>query len=111
MANDVTQDALMIAMAGKDLAADRPAKSSADSKAGPSSKPGDKPSENPPQSKPSDTQATTTPKETPVPQSGTHKSNPANMSFFGLGRPQPTSAEKIAAVEQEMKLMADMHNR
>lgn len=33
------------------------------------------------------------------------------MSFFGLGRPQPTSAEKIAAVEAEMKLLADMHNR
>ncbi|RKU44609.1 protein transporter tim10 [Coniochaeta pulveracea] len=33
------------------------------------------------------------------------------MSFFGMGRPQPTSAEKIAAVEQNMKLMADMHNR
>lgn len=35
----------------------------------------------------------------------------ANMSFFGIGRPQPTSAEKIAAVEAEMKMMADMHNR
>ncbi|EFW98559.1 mitochondrial intermembrane space translocase subunit [Grosmannia clavigera kw1407] len=33
------------------------------------------------------------------------------MSFFGIGRPQPTSAEKIAAVEAEMKMMADMHNR
>lgn len=33
------------------------------------------------------------------------------MSFFGMGRPQPSSAEKIAAVEQEMKLMASMHNR
>ncbi|OIW24023.1 hypothetical protein CONLIGDRAFT_624293 [Coniochaeta ligniaria NRRL 30616] len=33
------------------------------------------------------------------------------MSFFGMGRQQPTSAEKIAAVEQEMKLMASMHNR
>ncbi|KAK3382481.1 mitochondrial import inner membrane translocase subunit tim-10 [Lasiosphaeria ovina] len=33
------------------------------------------------------------------------------MSFFGLGRPQPTSAEKIAAVENELKMMADMHNR
>lgn len=33
------------------------------------------------------------------------------MSFFGMGRPQPSSAEKIAAVEQNMKLMADMHNR
>jgi len=33
------------------------------------------------------------------------------MSFLGLGRPQPTSAEKIAAVEAEMKLLADMHNR
>ncbi|ORY55469.1 Tim10/DDP family zinc finger protein [Pseudomassariella vexata] len=33
------------------------------------------------------------------------------MSFLGFGRPQPSSAEKIAAVEQEMKLMAEMHNR
>ena len=33
------------------------------------------------------------------------------MSLFGFGRAQPTSAEKIAAVETEMKLMADMHNR
>ncbi|EJT78899.1 mitochondrial import inner membrane translocase subunit tim-10 [Gaeumannomyces tritici R3-111a-1] len=31
--------------------------------------------------------------------------------MFGLGRPQPTSAEKIAAVEAEMKLIAEMHNR
>jgi hypothetical protein len=35
----------------------------------------------------------------------------SKMSFFGMGRPQPSSAEKIAAVEQEMKLMASMHNR
>lgn len=33
------------------------------------------------------------------------------MSFLGFGRPQPSSAEKIAAVEAEMKLMADMMNR
>jgi mitochondrial import inner membrane translocase subunit TIM10 len=34
------------------------------------------------------------------------------MSFFGIGgRPQPTSEEKIAVVEQEMKLLADLHNR
>ncbi|KAI0015482.1 mitochondrial import inner membrane translocase subunit TIM10 [Xylariomycetidae sp. FL0641] len=33
------------------------------------------------------------------------------MSFLGFGRPQPTSAEKIAAVEAEMKLLAEMHNR
>ncbi|KAI1328890.1 Tim10/DDP family zinc finger-domain-containing protein [Xylariaceae sp. FL0255] len=33
------------------------------------------------------------------------------MSFFGMGRPQPTSAEKIAAVEAEMKLVTDMANR
>lgn len=31
--------------------------------------------------------------------------------MFGFGRPQPTSAEKIAAVEAEMKLIAEMHNR
>ncbi len=28
-----------------------------------------------------------------------------------FGRPQQTSAEKIAAVEQEMRLFADLHNR
>ncbi|KAH8682386.1 Tim10/DDP family zinc finger-domain-containing protein [Xylariales sp. PMI_506] len=33
------------------------------------------------------------------------------MSFMGFGRPQPTSAEKIAAVEAEMKLLTEMHNR
>ncbi|EON98536.1 putative mitochondrial import inner membrane translocase subunit tim10 protein [Phaeoacremonium minimum UCRPA7] len=33
------------------------------------------------------------------------------MSFFGIGRPQPSSAEKIAAVETEMKFLADLHNR
>ncbi|KAK3905874.1 Tim10/DDP family zinc finger-domain-containing protein [Staphylotrichum tortipilum] len=33
------------------------------------------------------------------------------MSFLGLGRPQPTSAEKIAAVENELKVVAEMHSR
>ncbi|KAI1314302.1 mitochondrial import inner membrane translocase subunit TIM10 [Xylaria venustula] len=33
------------------------------------------------------------------------------MSFLGFGRPQPTSAEKIAAVEAEMKLLTEMANR
>jgi mitochondrial import inner membrane translocase subunit TIM10 len=33
------------------------------------------------------------------------------MSFFGMGRPQLSSAEQIAAVEAEMKMMSDMHNR
>ena len=33
------------------------------------------------------------------------------MSFLGLGRPQPTSEQKLAAVEQEMRLLADLHNR
>ncbi|CAK7215327.1 protein transporter tim10 [Sporothrix bragantina] len=33
------------------------------------------------------------------------------MSFFGMGRPQLSSAEKIASVEAEMKMMSDMHNR
>lgn len=33
------------------------------------------------------------------------------MSFFGMGRPKPTSDEKIAMAEQEMRLLADMHNR
>ncbi len=39
-------------------------------------------------------------------------SQPANMSFLGLGgRAQPTSAEKIAAVENELKVMSEMHSR
>lgn len=33
------------------------------------------------------------------------------MSFFGMGRPQPTSEQKIAAVEGEMRMMADTYNR
>jgi hypothetical protein len=33
------------------------------------------------------------------------------MSFLGFGRPQPTSAEKIAAVENEVKVMSEMHSR
>ncbi|KAK4116709.1 hypothetical protein N656DRAFT_724341 [Canariomyces notabilis] len=33
------------------------------------------------------------------------------MSFFGFGKPQPTSAEKIAAVENELKVLTEMHNR
>ncbi|KAI1174069.1 Tim10/DDP family zinc finger-domain-containing protein [Nemania sp. FL0916] len=33
------------------------------------------------------------------------------MSFLGFGRPQPSSAEKIAAVEAEMKLLSEMANR
>lgn len=35
------------------------------------------------------------------------------MSFLGFGgsRPQPSSAEKIAAVENEMKIIFDMQNR
>jgi import inner membrane translocase subunit TIM10 len=28
-----------------------------------------------------------------------------------FGRPQPSSAEKIAAVEQELKLITDLHQR
>jgi len=31
--------------------------------------------------------------------------------MFGLGRPQPSSAEKIAAAEQEMDLVTDMYNK
>lgn len=31
--------------------------------------------------------------------------------MFGLGRPQPSSAEKIAAAEQEMDLVTDMFNK
>ncbi|KAF1985525.1 putative mitochondrial intermembrane space translocase subunit Tim10 [Aulographum hederae CBS 113979] len=34
------------------------------------------------------------------------------MSFlFGSGRPQPTSAEKIAAAEQEYEMIAELYNR
>jgi import inner membrane translocase subunit TIM10 len=34
------------------------------------------------------------------------------MSFlFGAGRPQPSSAEKIAAVETEMEMVSDMFSR
>jgi hypothetical protein len=33
------------------------------------------------------------------------------MSMFGLGRPQPSSQEKIAAAEAEMDLMTDMFNK
>ena len=36
----------------------------------------------------------------------------AIMSLFGYGaRPQPSSAEKIAAAEQEMDLVTDMFNK
>jgi len=31
--------------------------------------------------------------------------------MFGFGRPQPSSAEKIAAAEQEMDLVTDMFNK
>ena len=33
------------------------------------------------------------------------------MSFLGFGQRQPTSAEKIAAVENELKVLAEMHTR
>jgi hypothetical protein len=39
------------------------------------------------------------------------KKNKATMSFLGIGRPQPTSEQKIAAVEGEMRMMADTYNR
>lgn len=39
------------------------------------------------------------------------KADATMSSFLGFGRPQPTSAEKIAAVEAEMKLIIDMQNR
>ena len=32
-------------------------------------------------------------------------------SLFGMGRPQPSSAERIAAVEAEIELMSDMFSR
>lgn len=31
--------------------------------------------------------------------------------MFGIGRPKMSSEEKIAMAEQEMRLLADMHNR
>jgi hypothetical protein len=46
-----------------------------------------------------------------------HLENPKSrpwwkMSFlFGGGRPQPSSAEKIAAAEQEIEMVSDMFNR
>ncbi|KAI1774682.1 mitochondrial import inner membrane translocase subunit TIM10 [Hypoxylon cercidicola] len=33
------------------------------------------------------------------------------MSFLGFGKPQPTSEEKLSAIEAEVKLMAQMHDR
>lgn len=39
-----------------------------------------------------------------------HKTS-TTMSFLGMGRPQPTSEQKIAAVEGEMRMMADTYNR
>lgn len=33
------------------------------------------------------------------------------MSFLGMGRSQPSSEQKIAAVEGEMRMMADTYNR
>lgn len=33
------------------------------------------------------------------------------MSMFGMGRPQPSSAEKVAAAEQEMEMIADMFSK
>ncbi|KAK0618170.1 Tim10/DDP family zinc finger-domain-containing protein [Bombardia bombarda] len=33
------------------------------------------------------------------------------MSFLGFGKPQPTSAERISAVENELKVVAEMHSR
>jgi import inner membrane translocase subunit TIM10 len=33
------------------------------------------------------------------------------MAFLGFGTPQPTSAQKIAAAEQELEMVTDMFNR
>ncbi|KAK0731857.1 mitochondrial import inner membrane translocase subunit tim-10 [Lasiosphaeria hispida] len=33
------------------------------------------------------------------------------MSLFGFGKAQPTSAERISAVENELKVVAEMHTR
>lgn len=33
------------------------------------------------------------------------------MSYLFGGRPQPTSAEKIAAAEAEIDMVSDMYNR
>lgn len=32
-------------------------------------------------------------------------------SFFGMGRPQPSSAERIAAAEAEIEMVSDMFSR
>lgn len=37
--------------------------------------------------------------------------NPIMSFLFGGGRPQPSSAEKIAAVETEMEMVSDMFSR
>jgi hypothetical protein len=44
-------------------------------------------------------------------QLSTNRRALAIMSMFGFGRPQPSSAEKIAAAEQEMDLVTDMFNK
>jgi len=117
MANDVTQDALLISMAAKDLPSHRSAESFADLIHPPNKhlteaarrhhEAAHHSQKHPhPPSKPASgtlVQDSNKPIDPPF--------HLCKMSFFGLGRPQPTSAEKIAAVEQEMKLMADMHNR
>ncbi|KAG6287809.1 hypothetical protein E4U46_003813 [Claviceps purpurea] len=47
-----------------------------------------------------------------IPSSHHHTFYPAAaMSFFGIGRQQPTSEQKLAAVEGEMRMMADTYNR
>ncbi|KAG6155781.1 hypothetical protein E4U37_000910 [Claviceps purpurea] len=47
-----------------------------------------------------------------IPSSHHHTIYPAAaMSFFGIGRQQPTSEQKLAAVEGEMRMMADTYNR
>lgn len=33
------------------------------------------------------------------------------MSFLGMGRPQPSSEEKIGMMENEIIAMSDLHNR
>lgn len=123
MANDVTQDALLIALAAKDLPPHRPAESSADLIHPPNKRLAEA-------ARRYQQAYLANPHPYPTPASDTlirgrckswnpnHSQQPLNppfrirkMSFFGMGRPQPTSAEKIASVEQEMKLMADMHNR
>jgi hypothetical protein len=49
---------------------------------------------------------------TPKPSNHTQTQTHPKMSFlFGQGRPQPSSAEKIAAAEAEIEMVSNMFNQ